>query len=371
MYLKKLSLINFKNYKQVDLNFSEKINCFTGLNGIGKTNLLDAVYYLSFCKSYFNQTDSQNINHTEDFFVIQGEFERNSKIENIYCGFKTGKKKIFKRNDKEYEKLSEHIGLIPVVMISPDDNTLIIGGSEERRKYMDSVISQFDSDYLHRLIKYNRILMQRNKLLKDFSANKSVFNETLDIYDEQLASEGSVIFEKRLDFIKKLLPVFQKYYNRISKGRETVELIFKSQFSESDFLTLLRAVRTKDLMLEYTSVGVHKDDLSLELSGWAIRKIGSQGQQKTYLTALKFAQYEFLRNICNLKPILLLDDIFDKLDSERVTQIINLTSDENFGQIFITDTNRKRIQSALSQMPVKSELFEISDSGIEIVKMKN
>jgi DNA replication and repair protein RecF len=208
--------------------------------------------------------------------------------------------------------------------------------------------------------------MQRNKMLKDFSAHKTVFNETLDIYDEQLAAEGSVIYEKRLDFIQKLLPIFQKYYTKISKGRETVDLIFKSQLSEGNFLTMLRAGRAKDLMLEYTSTGIHKDDLSLELQGRPIKKIGSQGQQKTYLAALKFAQYEFIRTVSSLKPILLLDDIFDKLDSERVNQIIELTSDTDFGQIFITDTNKNRIQKALSMIPVKSILFTISENKIDV-----
>ncbi len=366
MYLKKLSLINFKNFEHVELEFSEKINCFTGLNGIGKTNLLDAIYYLSFCKSYFNQIDSQNIKHDTDFFVIQGEFVRQERLEMIYCGLKSGKKKIFKRNDKEYEKLSEHIGLIPAVIISPDDNTLIIGGSEERRKYIDSVISQFDADYLHRLIKYNRILMQRNKMLKDFSAQKTVFKETLDIYDEQLAAEGSVIFSKRLDFIDKLLPIFQKYYSLISKGQETVDLIFKSQLLEANFIEMLQAARNKDMMLEYTSAGIHKDDLSLELQNRAIKKIGSQGQQKTYLAALKFAQYEFLKSVSGLKPILLLDDIFDKFDSERVGQIIELTADADFGQIFITDTNENRIKNALSQISVKSNVYSIEKNTIEL-----
>ncbi len=365
MYLKEIKLINFKNYEQAEISFSKKINCFTGLNGSGKTNLLDAIYYLSFTKSYFNSSDKQNIKDNNDFFVIQGNFELNEKNENIYCGFKKTKKKAFKRNDKNYNKYSEHIGLLPVVIISPDDNRLIIGGSEERRKYMDSVISQYDKEYLNSLIKYTRTITQRNKLLRDFSKNNYFDNDTITIYNEQLVHYASIIFEKRSNFIEKLLPIFNKNYQYISQNSEKVSLKYKSQLHDGRYKELLQTNLAKDRILQYTSAGIHRDNLVAEINGMSLKKAGSQGQQKTFLIALKFAQFQFIKEINNIKPILLLDDIFDKFDSNRVEKIVSLTQEKDFGQIFITDTNPVRIRKILGDETVDYKFFEVIKGVIE------
>ena len=313
MHLNKLSVINFKNYFEKEMQFSSKINCFVGNNGVGKTNLLDAIYYLSFCKSYFNSVDSQNINHDNDFFVIQGEFLKSDLIENIYCGVKRNERKHFKRNDKEYTKLSDHIGLIPLVMISPSDKIIIIGGSEERRRFINNVITQFDKEYLGDLIKYNKAIISRNKLLKDFAKSSSFNYEVIEIWDEQIIPLGERIFNKRNDFIEKFLPVFQKYYEFISLNNEIINLTYESHLSGNDFRKLLNDSIDRDRILQYTSKGIHKDDLIFNLSDYPIKKMGSQGQQKTFLISLKLAQFEFISQISQQKPILLLDDIFDKL----------------------------------------------------------
>lgn len=299
MNLQDLSIINFKNYSQVDLNFSPKINCFTGPNGVGKTNILDSIYYLSMCKSYLNPIDSQNVRYDEEFFVIQGDYILKDKHENIYCGLKRNKKKQFKRNKKEYQKLSDHIGLLPVVMISPTDNSLILEGSDERRKYIDMVISQYNKEYLDHLIKYNRVLAQRNKLLKDFYQNRSFDEDTIDIWDEQLINLGEKIHFGRVKFVEELKPIFQEYYSKISGDREQVRLVYESQISEGDFRTLLKNAIEKDRIVQHTTVGIHKDDLILTLNGYPIKKAGSQGQQKTYLVSLKLAQFDFIKNKWN------------------------------------------------------------------------
>jgi len=362
MYLTRLSLINFKNYDQLDLNFSPKVNCFTGNNGIGKTNLLDAIYYLSFCKSHFSLSDIQNIKHNRDFFVIEGQYENGDKTENVFCGQKRNQPKQFKRNKKEYQRFTEHIGLIPLVMVSPSDTTLVTGGSDERRKYIDSVISQYDRPYLENLVKYNRILNQRNQLLKNFVKTGLVDREMLEIWTHQLLEPGMFIYRKRVDFIQKLLPIFQQYYQYISNQSEIVELIYESQLHETDFKTLLESNVDKDLSLEYTSCGIHKDDLVLRLENFPIKRIGSQGQQKTYLIALKMAQFDFMKDINGYKPILMLDDIFDKLDASRVEQILKLVADEHFGQIFITDTSDIHLEQILTKINIDFKIFKIDRS---------
>jgi DNA replication and repair protein RecF len=364
MFLKHLYIVNFKNYTEAELSFSSKINCFVGNNGVGKTNIIDAIHYLSMCKSYFNVIDSQNIRHNEDFFVVQGSFERLEVEEEIYCGFKKNSRKIFKRNKKEYDRLADHIGFLPLVMITPSDSMLITEGSEERRKLIDSIISQFDNVYLDNLIRYNKILAQRNKLLKEQGQSGVYDNEMLDVYSEQLVHYGNVIYEKRKQFISSLIPVFQKYYNFISSGNEEVELVYQSQLHDNDFKALLDRNIGKDRALEYTTVGIHKDDLSLILQGFQVKKYGSQGQQKTYLVALKLAEFEFLSQVGGLKPVLLLDDIFDKFDSERVSQIIRLTAGDDFGQIFITDTDLHRIQSVLKEISFEHKIFMIEKGTI-------
>ena len=359
MYLKSINLLNFKNYEEAELSFSSKINCFVGNNGVGKTNLLDAIHYLSMSKSYFNTVDSQNIQHNKDFFVIQGFFEKDGEEEEIYCGIKRNKRKQFKRNKKEYQKLSEHIGLLPIVMISPADNSLILEGSEERRKFINAVISQYDRHYLADTISYNRTLAQRNILLKYFNKSRKFDAASLEVWDEQLIPLAERIFKSRQEFTKRLMPIFQKYYDFISKGNEKVALTYQSQLHDTDFRELLNSALPKDRVLEYTTVGIHKDDLSLKLGDNPIKKIGSQGQQKTYLVALKLAKFDFIKEVDSFNPILLLDDIFDKFDHERVKQIIQLVADDNFGQIFITDTDQERWDNILKELKIEHNIYKI------------
>ncbi|UCH14343.1 MAG: DNA replication and repair protein RecF [Bacteroidales bacterium] len=364
MFLQKLSLINFKNYQQADIEFSPKLNCFIGKNGVGKTNIFDAVYYLCLCKSYFNIIDSQNIKYNEELSVIQGEFVMNGNKEEIYCGLRRNKRKVFKRNKKEYNKLSNHIGLLPIVMISPADSNLITGGSEERRKFINGVIVQYDKNYLDDLIKYNRLISQRNKLLKDLAISDNYHADTLDVYDEQLVPVGKRIYEKRVSFAEKLVPIFQKYYDFISLGIEKVELIYQSQLSDGDFGAQLEQAKEKDRLFQFTTTGVHKDDLILNLQGINIKKNGSQGQQKTYLVALKLAKFDFIKEINKIKPVLLLDDVFDKFDESRVKQIIKLVADDNFGQILISHTSEERMKAVLRDISIDHKLFIIQDGSI-------
>lgn len=364
MYLKQLSLLNYKNLSEIEIDLSPKINCFIGNNGMGKTNLLDAVYYLSFCKSFFSSSEQLNIQHDKPFMLIDGNYDRLGSNEHIYCGIKRGHKKNFKRNKKDYTKLSEHIGLLPLVMVSPTDVRLIVDGSEERRKFMDGVISQYDRDYLNSLIRYNRVLQQRNKLLKMFSKGTAFDDDILSVLDEQMIQLSAIIYSKRKDFLSKLMPVFQQYYDRISGGNEKVGLSYKSQLHDSTMGDLLKGARFKDQVLNYTTVGIHKDDLILSLGDYPIKKMGSQGQKKTFLIALKLAQFDFMKQICNFKPILLLDDIFDKLDSFRVEQIVSLVSEDRFGQIFISDTNRDQLDDILSASALDYKLFVIKDGEI-------
>ena len=330
MFLKNLSLINYKNFSSKNFEFESKINCFVGSNGIGKTNILDAIYHLSFGKSYFNPIATQNIRHGEDFFVIYGEFVKNKRDEKIVCSLKKGMQKIIKRNGKTYDRLSDHIGLLPLVIISPADRDLIIEGSETRRKFIDGVISQSDKAYLQTLIKYNKVLSQRNALLKYFAVNQTYDSDTLSVYNEQLGTFGSIIFQKRQDFMEPFVEIFKEQYAQISGGKEEVTLAYQSKLLEDDLLSLLEKNLERDRALQYTSVGVHKDDLNFEIEGHPMKKFGSQGQQKSFLIALKFAQFHFIKKLAKTTPILLLDDIFDKLDEDRVGRIIELVDHENF-----------------------------------------
>lgn len=364
MHLKGISLLDYKNIESAEIGFSSKLNCFLGDNGAGKTNLMDAIYYLSFSKSFFNASDVQNVRHDREMFMIQGKYERLNEVEVIAAGFKHGHKKQFKRNQKNYKRLGDHIGLLPLVMISPSDSSLILGGSDERRKFMDGVISQFDRSYLDALLKYNRALLQRNNLLKYFSENRTFDEDTLAIYDEQLIDYGTFIGDKRNAFVAKMIPVFQEFYEFVSGGKEQVELIYQSTLTQLGFREQLIENRSKDRMLQYTTVGIHKDDLSLGLGEYPIKKLGSQGQTKTYLIALKFAQFEYLKNTGDIKPILLLDDIFDKLDAHRVGKIIELVSSDRFGQIFITDTNREHLDGILNRINSEHLIFKIEDGKV-------
>lgn len=364
MYIQELSVVNFKNLEQADLQFSSSLNCFIGNNGAGKTNLMDAIHYLSFCKSFLNSVDGQNIRFGQDFFMIQGRFSRFDSEEMIYCGLKRSQKKIFKRNQKEYAKLSEHIGLIPLILVTPTDTGLITGGSEERRRFVDSVISQFDAVYLDCLIKYNRALQQRNNLLKQYAGSGSVPSEIIEIWDDQLVRYGSQIHQTRVSFVTRLQPVFQKYYEMISGGRETVGLSLLSDMNDADLAGLLRRYLAKDVAFQYTTSGIHKDDFEFKLAGYPVKKFGSQGQKKTYLVALKLAQFDLMKEVSGLTPILLLDDIFDKLDKSRVEQIVRLVSDDHFGQIFITDTNREHLDQIISSLATEARIFSISEGTV-------
>src|SRR5512133_948471 len=366
MHLHHLSLLHFKNFEQAELILSPRINCFTGKNGVGKTNLLDAIHYLSLTKSYFNPIDAQNIMHGRDFMVIQGNFIREEAEEAIYCGIKRTQKKQFKRNKKEYQRLADHIGLLPVVMISPADNVLITEGSEERRKFINSVLSQYDHEYLEDMVRYNHALLQRNKLLKDLPLDKPVDMELMEVWNEQLVIPGERIYHKRVEFARNLIPVFQKYYQYISFDREKVSVVYQSQLDGTNFRHLLDESLSKDKILQYTTTGIHKDDLLLMLDGHPLKRIGSQGQQKTLMVALKLAQFEFIRQNNGQIPLLLLDDIFDKFDADRVKQIIHLVAEDQFGQIFIADTNQNRIEAVLAELHSDFRIFEIDEDGISL-----
>ena len=363
MILKRISILNYKNLEQVELDFSSKMNCFIGQNGMGKTNLLDAVYYLSFCKSVSNPIDSQNIKHNQDFFVVQGSYLTDEgDPEEVYCGLKRRQKKQFKRNKKEYSKLSDHIGLIPLVMVSPADSELILGGSEERRRFMDVVISQYDREYLTALIRYNKAMAQRNTLLK---AEVEPDDELMNVWEEMMASAGEVVFRKRNDFIKEFIPTFQSFYSYISQDQELVNLSYESHAMQGDLLQLIRESRQRDRIMGYSLKGIHKDDLVMQLAEYPIKREGSQGQNKTYLVALKLAQFDFLRRTgSNTTPLLLLDDIFDKLDASRVEQIVKLVSGDKFGQIFITDTNRDHLDKILRKIEGEYKVFGVEQGAI-------
>jgi DNA replication and repair protein RecF len=359
VHLKQLSLVNYKNFESGEFEFDHKINCFVGNNGIGKTNILDSIYHLALGKSYFNPIASQNITHGKDFFLLEGTFEKNGREEKVVCSLKRGSKKMIKRNGKVYERLSDHIGLLPLVMISPSDRDLILEGSETRRKFMDGVISQSNADYLRALIRYNKVLAQRNSLLKFFALNNTFDGETLAVYDQQLDLLGSSIFKERLSFLEAFVPIFREQYQSISGGNELVNLRYQSSLQEGELIDQLRHNLNRDRALQYTSIGIHKDDLLFEISDHPIKKFGSQGQQKSYLISLKFAQFHLIKKQEKTTPILLLDDIFDKLDENRVAHIITLVKDENFGQIFISDTHPERTENVVRAIHQSYKIFKL------------
>ena len=366
MILKRISILNYKNLEQVELSFSPKLNCFFGQNGMGKTNLLDAVYFLSFCKSAGNPIDSQNICHDADFFVIQGFYEAaDGTPEEIYCGMKRRQKKQFKRNKKEYTRLSDHIGFLPLVMVSPADSELIAGGSDERRRFMDVVISQYDKEYLDALIRYNKALVQRNTLLK---SEQPVEEELFLVWEEMMAQAGEVVFRKREAFIREFIPIFQSFYSFISQDREKVGLSYDSNARDASLLEVLKESRARDQIMGYSLRGVHKDELNMLLGDFPIKREGSQGQNKTYLVALKLAQFDFLKRTGTTVPLLLLDDIFDKLDASRVEQIIKLVAGDSFGQIFITDTNREHLDRILHKVGSDYKMFRVEQGTVAEMK---
>ena len=339
MILKRISILNYKNLEQAELEFSPKMNCFIGQNGMGKTNLLDAVYYLSFCKSATNPIDSQNIRHEGEFFVIQGFYETDQgEPEEVYCGLKRRQKKQFKRNKKEYNRLSDHIGFIPLVMVSPADAELIAGGSDGRRRFMDVVISQYDKEYLDALIRYNKALTQRNALLK---SEQEFDEELMLVWEEMMASAGEVVFKKRSEFIAEFIPTFQSFYSYISQDKEKVNLAYESHAMSGGLLDIIKESRRRDRVMGYSLKGVHKDDLIMQLGDFPIKRTGS-----------------------NTTPLLLLDDIFDKLDAFRVEQIVKLVAGDRFGQIFITDTNRDHLDKILKKIEREYKVFAVEDGEV-------
>lgn len=367
MYLKKLALTNFKNYELNELEFSPKINCFVGNNGVGKTNILDAIHYLSLTKSFFNNIDSVSVRHGEDYFIIQGTFVKDGEEDQIYCAFQKQKQKLLKRNGKEYQKLSDHVGRYPVVMISPADSALISEGSEDRRRFLNKIISQYNAVYLDSVLRYSKALQQRNKLLKDFRSSGRFDSDALSIWDSQLVKYGNIVFNERDLLVDELIPVFQEYYSLIASGKEQVKLKYRSHLAEGNFIEALQNSVNKDRILEYTTIGIHKDDLLLEMNDFSVKSLGSQGQQKSYLVALKLAKFDYIKRKAGIPPVLLLDDIFDKFDADRVEQIIRLVGNNRFGQIFITDTHQSRLQDILTSHKTDYKLFKIADNGVEEV----
>ncbi|MBO5829793.1 MAG: DNA replication/repair protein RecF [Paludibacteraceae bacterium] len=363
MQLNRLRIINYKNIREADLEFSDGINCLLGCNGAGKTNVLDAIYYLSFCKSHSNPIDTQNITHDEEFFMLEGNYKTADEEINIYCGVKKRHKKQFKRDKKDYEKLSEHIGLIPLVMISPSDEELIHGGSEERRKFIDGFISQYNKKYLQSLLSYKKILEQRNSMLKELQNDGLLF----DVIEEQMSVLGVYIHQERKKFIEQFLPIFQDFHQTISSGKEVVQLEYKSQLGNGEELsTLLKATRERDFILGYTSKGIHKDDLEMTLDSMPIKRTGSQGQNKTFLIALKLSQFNLLEKISGKRPILLFDDMFDKLDKQRAEKIISILGGNQLGQIFISDTDRVSLPTILDESSYKYKLFTVESGEISL-----
>ncbi len=370
MFLNKINIVNYKNIKDANLCLSPKINCFIGHNGEGKTNFLDAVYYLSFCRSAYTSVDSHVIRHGEEFFMLDGNYvDENEEQENVFCGMKRGSKKHFKRNKKEYKKLSQHIGLIPLIFVSPSDTILIEGGSEERRRLMDVVISQYDSGYIEALSNYNKALLQRNAMLR---AEEEPDTELLGIIEEQMAEYGEVVFSKRQTFITELIPLFQKFYRSISREKESVSLNYISHCHRGPLLDVIRKDRFKDRAVGYSLHGIHRDDLEMLIDDYPVKREGSQGQNKSFVVALKLAQFDFLKKTCpRTSPILLLDDVFDKLDASRVEQIVHIVASDDFGQIFITDTNRSHLDKILQGNVSDYKIFSVEGGNIVEKEVKN
>lgn len=366
MHFKHLSIVNFKNIEEASIDLAEKVNCFLGNNGSGKTTVLDAVYYLAFCKSFFNPIDSQNIRYDSDFFVLDGSLHLNGEEEKIFCGQKRKEKKRFKRNQKEYDRLADHIGVVPLVMIAPSDTDLIREGSDARRKFMDGIISQYNKGYLDTLLQYNRQLAQRNAMLKHLWAEGRKFDATsLEVFDEQLHALGTDIHAERVKFLDEYLPIFSNFYQLISNGAESVSITYESHLSERPLIEWFEASRQNDFRAQYTTKGIHKDDLLFTITDHPMKKFGSQGQQKSFVIALRLAQFDYLKDLKQKKPILLLDDIFDKLDDHRVAALMKLVSEDHFGQIFITDANLHRVPDLFKDENVPLKKFLVDQGSIK------
>lgn len=368
MYLQNLDIVNFKNYTDAQLTFSEGINCFTGLNGAGKTNLFDAISYLCVCKSFINPIDSQNIKQEADFFVVQGTFSNNETSEAIFCGLKRNNKKQFKRNGKEYERLADHVGLFPLVIISPEDSSIVLGGSDERRRLIDTTLAQTNAGYLDNLIAYTKVLTQRNNVLKQFSLQRHWDTDLMAVYDEQLVTYGTPIYQTRKEFIAIYADLFTKHYQAIcGNATEVASLHYKTNVEgDVDFAKLLLASTDKDRVTQFTNIGIHKDDLVFELNGMPMKKFGSQGQQKSFLMALKLAQFDYLYTTKGVKPLVLLDDLFDKLDEQRVAKILQMLSNGTFGQVFITHTDAKALHTLLQTTGAQHKIYTVNAGTISL-----
>lgn len=368
MHLQKLELQHFKNYEYLNLEFSPLVNCLVGANGAGKTNVLDAIYYLSFCKGYFNYSDRHNLSHKEAFFTIKGHYDRLEEALSIYCGYKKGEKKIFKKNTKTYTRLIDHIGLVPLVFVSPADHKIIEDHSEIRRKFVDGILCQTDSEYLHALVSYNKGLNQRNALLKKINEGFPLDKELIDSWDMQLIDHGVFIYERRKAFMEAFKPHILKFYEEISSQKEQIDVLYQSHLDDKGFEELLKESLRTDIQRQFTSKGIHKDDWTFEMENVSLKKYGSQGQQKSFIIALKLAQLFYIKESLSIAPILLLDDIFDKLDKNRVEALIGLVSKYVFGsQIFITDTDQERMQNLLENIVDDYRLFEVVNGKINVL----
>lgn len=363
MHLENISLNNFKNYESAKVHFSREVNCFVGKNGSGKTNLLDAIYYLSFTRSAFTPQDQQCLKHEETYFSLKGNFEREGKERTVVCGMQLGKKKVVKLDDKPYKRASEHLGKFPVVLIGPNDTDVIRGPADDRRKFFDAIISQTDQPYLQRLIRYNHTMKQRNSLLKQFQERDYFDITLLKQYDAQLLALGKEVYERRLEFIEEFQPLVAEHYQKLSEKSEQVSLEYKSHFQE-DAEALFEENLAKDRVLKRTNVGIHKDEYPFIMDDRSIRKYGSQGQQKSYLIALKLANFDYLHQHTGVKPMLLLDDIFDKLDDFRITRLMDMVASDAFGQIFVTDARAERTIGIFESMDHEVKLFEIAKGAV-------
>ena len=359
LLINKISILNYKNILDKTFNFDNKINCFVGNNGVGKTNILDSIYHLAIGKSSFSISNENNINHESEFMLLDGLFSINNKKENITCSLKRNETKVLKRNEKIYKKLSDHFGLIPVVLISPYDTNLIIEGSSERRKFMDSIISTYDKNYLQNIITHGKLIKQRNKILKYFNKSAKIDMDSILVYNDQIVKLSKPIHECRKNFVSEFVPLVIDKYNNISGKNEKVTLQYKSDLNENEIGDLLEKSFQKDMILQFTSCGIHKDDLIFKIDNNSIKRFGSQGQQKSFLISLRFAEFEFLKNSNDLAPILLMDDIFDKLDIQRVKNIVDLVNSSEFGQLFVSDTDKPRIEKVIRSLKNSSEIFEI------------
>lgn len=362
MYLQHISIANFKSYENAEFDFSENVNGIVGENGCGKTNLLDAIYYLCFCKSFFSSQDQFSVRFDTDFFSIHGDFvnRMQQNTTHISCTYKLGKHKSMKANKKEYTRFSDHIGLYPLVMVSPYDSDIINEGSETRRRFFDMIISQFDKEYLQQLISYQKIILQRNTLLKSFIEKGNYDASLIEVFNTQLIPLGEYIYQKRKEFIENILPVFNQHYQYLSQGLENVNIVYESGLENMSFTEGLSKNEFSDRKSGYTNFGIHKDDYQFLIDGRSVKRYGSQGQQKSYALALKLSQFDYIFERKGLKPILLLDDIFDKLDKKRTSQLLDLVGKDHFGQVFITDTDEVRVNAILSERNIEHRIFRIS-----------